>query len=139
MYIANVTSGPALPTLDAVAVTASSPSSLHLVWSLHNSNGSLVPFNASCTSDDGSHCVNYSVGLSLNATLGGLMPSTYYTCCVWTVVGGPMVCAVPTQTQGTEAFHSWDGVIPFHCVLNMCMCLVNFKLHLQEVGTPMTL
>ena len=116
---ANITSGPAIPQLNTVAVNATdNPNFLHAIWSLsNNTNVSSLSFNASCTAQDGSHHVDYSVGQSLNATFGGLRPSTFYSCCVHAVVAGNAgyaMCGMPTQTKGN---------INYKTVLWVCMCL----------------
>eukprot|EP00731_Ephydatia_muelleri_P020963 Em0013g690a len=120
---ANITSGPAIPQLSTVVVnTTGNPNSLHAIWSLtNNSNGSSPSFNASCTAQDGSHHVDYSVGQTYNATFVGLRPSTSYTCCVWAVVAGnagSTTCAVLTQTQGL-----CDGFSNSSSCLNGSTCL----------------
>ena len=119
MYTANITSGPAITQLSTVVVnTTGNPNSLHAIWSLtNNSNGSSPSFNASCTAQDGSHHVDYSVGQTYNATFVGLRPSTSYTCCVWAVVAGnagSATCAVQTQTQGNLSITKY-GIIAQYC------------------------
>ena len=79
--------------------TTGNSTSLHAIWSFSNNSNQHLSFNASCTTQDGSHQVDYSVGQSLSATFSELKPYTYYTCCVWAVVAGnagPPTCAVQT-------------------------------------------